>query len=126
MILHLYNIIAHLPIPSALSADVINSIINKERLERCNLHDQRDSENTFRIGGGENGAVFYCLRRHKLENVCLIYKIIYKLVTMVSKAMIMNSITFISNKNTSKLSNIYYINESKMSSKDVNTLTKVI
>lgn len=98
MILHLYNIIAHLPIPSALSADVINSIINKERLERCDLHDQRDSENTFRIGGGENGAVFYCLRRQKLENICLIYKIIYKLVTIVSKAMIMNSITFISNK----------------------------
>ena len=71
MILLSYNIIEHLPIPSALSADFINSIINKERLERCNLHDQRDTENTFKIGGGVNGTVFYCLRRQKLENICL-------------------------------------------------------
>lgn len=56
MILHLYNITAHLPIPSALSADSINSIINKERLERYNLHDQRDSEMLSKLGRGEWGS----------------------------------------------------------------------
>lgn len=56
MILHLYNITAHLPIPSALSADSINSIINKERLERYNLHDQRDSEILSKLGRGEWGS----------------------------------------------------------------------
>ena len=71
MILHLYNITAHLPIPSALSADFINSIISKERLERYNLHDQRDSEILLKLGEGRMGQlIFYCLRRQKLENRC--------------------------------------------------------
>lgn len=60
--IYIYNTMAHLLTPSVLGAVLINSILRKtstENDERCNFHDQRNSENSFQVGGRKNGAVNY-------------------------------------------------------------------